>query len=64
MATNPISKRFRPLAACELHRARGQDNIIKHGYLKVKFGARRRYRCNACARSLVLTPTLAPVDAR
>ncbi len=40
-----------PNEACEAHGKRGHSNIVLHGYSKVKWGRRRRYRCTACDRT-------------
>ncbi len=37
-----------PNKSCETYGKRGHSNIALHGYSKVKWGRRRRYRCTAC----------------
>ena len=39
-----------PSADCELFGVPGESNITKQGFLKVKFGRRRRYRCMRCGK--------------
>ena len=48
MARTSVLRRSCPNRACELRGTSGEGNITKHGFLKVKFGRRRRYRCTAC----------------
>ncbi len=40
-----------PNPACELVGVVGDGNVAKHGFLTVKFGRRRRYRCKACGKT-------------
>ena len=40
-----------PNPNCELHGVVGERNITKHGFLTVRFGRRRRYRCKACGKT-------------
>ena len=51
MARDSIAKKSCPNACCKLHGISGQCNITKHGFLTVKFGRRRRYRCTACGKT-------------
>jgi hypothetical protein len=37
-----------PNAVCRVHGKLGQGKIVLHGYSRVKWGRRRRYRCTAC----------------
>ncbi len=41
-----------PNADCRFYGQMGQGNIVRHTFLKTKQGRRRRYRCNACGRTL------------
>ena len=41
-----------PNEQCEFHRRRDEDSIVLHGFSKVKWGRRRRYRCTACGRTV------------
>ena len=44
-----------PNTACTIHGRRDAGNIALHGYSKVKWGRRRRYRCTACAKNFGAT---------
>lgn len=44
-----------PNASCEHRGRRGQGNIALHGYSKVKWGKRRRYRCKSCGKTFGAT---------
>ncbi len=44
-----------PSAACRIHGKPHQGNIALHGYSKVKWGRRRRYRCTACGKTFGAT---------
>ncbi len=51
MASHPRRKLFCPNSRCELNGALSKGNIVRHGFLTVKFGRRRRYRCTACGKT-------------
>ena len=40
-----------PNEGCEHHGAAGEGNIARHGFMKVRWGRRRRYRCTSCGRT-------------
>ena len=42
-----------PNAQCAMFGKIGKGNIVLHGFLKLKRGRRRRYRCEACGRTFV-----------
>ena len=44
-----------PNEQCELHGRRDQGNIAPHGFSRVKWGRRRRYRCTACGKTFGAT---------
>ncbi|MFT7670613.1 MAG: transposase-like protein [Planctomycetota bacterium] len=44
-----------PNEACDAHGRRGAGNVALHGYSKVKWGRRRRYRCTACGKTFGAT---------
>ena len=48
MARTSNSRRYCPNARCRLRGVKGEGNITKYGFLRVRFGRRRRYRCTAC----------------
>ena len=48
MASNSSLRLSCPNPLCD-HSEEGK--IVKHGFLKVKFGRRRRYRCTACGKT-------------
>ncbi|MFT7487525.1 MAG: transposase-like protein [Candidatus Paceibacteria bacterium] len=45
---NPTVQMACPDAECERHGIRDHGNIALHGFSKVKWGRRRRYRCTTC----------------
>jgi len=51
MPSNLKSKQSCPNTDCVLHGVVGEGNITRHGFLKVGFGRRRRYRCTKCGRT-------------
>jgi transposase-like protein len=44
-----------PNVACDAHGRRGAGKVASHGYSKVKWGRRRRYRCTACGKTFGAT---------
>ena len=40
---------------CPLHGQLGHGNVVRHGFIRLKRGRRRRYRCNACGRTFCST---------
>ena len=44
-----------PNEACELRGRQGHGNIALHGFSKVKWGKRRRYRCTGCGKTFGAT---------
>jgi IS1 family transposase len=55
MRKAPSERQTCPNKACEHHGKACQGNIVLHGYSKVKWGRRRRYRCTACAKTFGAT---------
>jgi transposase-like protein len=55
MREAPSDRLTCPNEACEHHGRRGNGNIALHGYSKVKWGRRRRYRCTACGKTFGAT---------
>ena len=51
MRKAPNERQTCPNKACEHHGKASQGNIALHGYSKVKWGRRRRYRCTACEKT-------------
>ena len=51
----PRQQRFCPNTKCQLYGQTGRDNIILHGFFRLKRGKRRRYRCKTCERSFCST---------
>ena len=51
MSANPRPRQSCPNQACDYHGVIGKGNIVRHSYLKVKCGRRRRYRCKACGKT-------------
>ena len=45
MRRKPISHVFCPNPECPLHGRLGKGNIVRHGFIRLKRGRRRRYRC-------------------
>jgi transposase-like protein/IS1 family transposase len=43
--------RFCPHPGCRLYGKSGGVNIARHGFMKTKYGRRRRYRCLACGKT-------------
>jgi transposase-like protein len=44
-----------PNEQCQDHGDQAQGNVFLHGYSKVKWGRRRRYRCKSCGRTFCST---------
>ncbi len=42
-----------PNAQCVISGKAGKGNSVLHGFLKLKRGRRRRYRCEVCGRTSV-----------
>jgi transposase-like protein len=40
-----------PSEGCDGKGASGRGHVVLHGYSRVKWGRRRRYRCTACGRT-------------
>jgi hypothetical protein len=51
----PNDRQACPNKACEHHGKVSPGNIALHGYSKVKWGRRRRYRCTACGKTFGAT---------
>ena len=51
MSANPRPRQSCPNQACDYHGVIGKGNIVRHSYLKVKCGRRRRHRCKACGKT-------------
>ena len=48
-----VTKRACPNAQCAMWDKAGKGNVVLHGFLKLRRGRRRRYRCKACGRTFV-----------
>jgi len=55
MRHRPVNQRFCPNSGCPLHAQFGKGNIIRHSFIRLKRGRRRRYRCTACTRTFCST---------
>ena len=51
MRKKPVSDMACPNGECGLHGEHAKGNIVRHGFTKVRWGRRRRYRCTACGRT-------------
>jgi transposase-like protein/IS1 family transposase len=51
MRRKQVSDRECPNTGCEFYGMTSRGNIIRHGFSKVRWGRRRRYRCTACGRT-------------
>ena len=49
------SRRFCPNPECPFHGKSGQGKIARHGFVRLKRGRRRRYRCKACGKTFAST---------
>ena len=55
MPSNPVCCQCCPNPQCELHGKPGKGNIIRHSFVKLKHGRRRRYRCTVCGKTFCST---------
>ncbi len=55
MAINLVRSRACPNEHCEKHGKRDHGNIVLHGYSRLKWGRRRRYRCKECGKTFGAT---------
>ena len=51
MSANAKLRQSCPNQACKRHGTIDGDNVVRHSYLKVRCGRRRRYRCKACGKT-------------
>ena len=55
MHRKPVNHRFCPNPECSLHGQLGKGNVVRHGFIRLKRGRRRRYCCTACGRTFCST---------
>ena len=55
MARVQIKDRCCPDKECRLFGQAGKGNIVRHGFVKLKHGRHRRYRCKACGKTFSST---------
>ena len=55
MHRKPVNHRFCPNPECSLHGQLGKGNVVRHGFIRLKRGRRRRYRCTVCGRTFCST---------
>ena len=55
MPRNPVCCQCCPNPQCDLHGKTGKGNIIRHSFLRLKHGRRRRYRCTVCGKTFCST---------
>ncbi len=51
MTTNTARGVSCPNESCRLQGTHLQSDVVPHGYSKVKWGRRRRYRCKVCGKT-------------
>ena len=55
MRCKPVNNRVCPNPQCPLHGHLGKGNIVRHGFVTLRRGRRRRYRCAVCTRTFCST---------
>ena len=51
MSSKPLPNVSCPNKECPLHGQFGKDNIIRHSFIRLRRGRRRRYFCKACGQT-------------
>ena len=55
MPCKPVNDHVCPNPECPLHGQLGKGNVVRHGFIRLKPGRRRRYRCSLCGRTFCST---------
>jgi transposase-like protein len=51
MPRKPVTNRACPNPDCASHAQFGKGNIVRHSFIRLRRGRRRRYRCKTCGRT-------------
>ena len=55
MRRKPINHRFSPNSQCPQYGQLDKGNIVRQGFIRLKRGRRRRYRCTRCGKTFCST---------